>query len=237
MFFLFIARAGRSTGLIANIEMIVLFYSFLVLFQINGAIHTIRLALLLVVIFSVVMNIIDFISPAWSAVPGRAAGFYQNPNVAGLNMIMAMLASIPLLPRRLRLFFCIFVGLGVFLTFSRGAWLSWIIALGGLAAIGYLNIGRKNFSIIFISLVAGFVVFSALTGGLLDILMAFGIDEYLKPGRSPGLVVVEKHLQIPRMFQELKLPQKHCQCLPIIHGLVLDWLSIRTGKLVLTIHI
>lgn len=142
-------------ALIANIEMIVLFYSFLVLFQINGAIHTIRLALLLVVIFSVVMNIIDFISPAWSAVPGRAAGFYQNPNVAGLNMIMAMLASIPLLPRRLRLFFCIFVGLGVFLTFSRGAWLSWIIALGGLAAIGYLNIGRKNFSIIFISLVAG----------------------------------------------------------------------------------
>ncbi|MFK5949809.1 MAG: O-antigen ligase family protein [Methylococcales bacterium] len=172
----------ETQALIDNFEMMILFYSFIIIFQIKGAIHTVRLALLCVVMFSVAMNFIDFFYASMSAVPGRAAGLYQNPNAAGLNMIMAMLVSMSLVPKKLRLLVCLTIGAGVFLTFSRGAWLSWVIALTGLATIGYLDLGRKGFSIIFISTLAGFIVFSALTGGLIDILITYGFDSYLKPG-------------------------------------------------------
>jgi len=169
-------------ALTKSFEVVALLFSFLIIFSGDDAISTIRKALVMVVLFSVVMNFIDFLTPMWSKVPGRAAGLYENPTIAGKMLVLAMVASIPLIPQKIRLIFCAFVGLGVFITFSRGPWLLWGLAMAGLASTGYFIFSARIFSVTFVSLLSGFIIYSALTGGILDIMTAIGLDEYLTTG-------------------------------------------------------
>ena len=166
-------------ALIEAIKLCALFFSLLIIFQSKQAIRISRTALLLVVLFSVAMNLIDFIIPTWSKIHGRAAGLYANPTIAGKVMVMAMVLSVPLVTQRLRLVYCAFVGLGVLVTFSRGPWLFWFVAVIGLASIRYIDVGRKSTSIIVTASLAGIVVYSALTGGLLGFVSDAGLDKYL----------------------------------------------------------
>lgn len=62
-------------------------------------------------------------------VTGRPAGFYIDPNKSGASLIMAMIFSIGLLPKKLRIFYFIIIFSGAFITFSRGATLCLIILL------------------------------------------------------------------------------------------------------------
>jgi len=159
-----------------------LLFSFLAIFHIEGSIHNIQKAFLLVVLLAVFMNIMDFATPMWSKIPGRAAGFFENPTISGKMLVFAMVASIPLIPNKLRLIFCFLVGIGVFITFSRGPWMFWVIALIGLATTGYINFGQKKVTVLAAILVAGFFVYGAATGRIFDILVVFGVDEYLTSG-------------------------------------------------------
>ncbi|MBV6623979.1 MAG: O-antigen ligase family protein [Rivularia sp. (in: Bacteria)] len=62
-------------------------------------------------------------------ITGRPAGFYIDPNKSGASLIMAMIFSIGLLPKKLRIFYFIIIFSGTFITFSRGATLCLIILL------------------------------------------------------------------------------------------------------------
>jgi len=165
-----------------TIRVSVLLFSFFIILQGDRAIHVSRLALIVVIIFSVIMNVVDFIMPLWSKVPGRGAGFYVNPTISGKMLVLMMVGSVPLIPQKIRLAYCVFVGVGVLVTFSRGPWFLWLIAVIGLSMTGYLQTGRKGISIIVVSFLSSFILYSVLTGGFLDLLTVTGTDEYLTRG-------------------------------------------------------
>lgn len=169
-------------ALIESFSTAVLLFSFLILIQANNGINIARFALFCVVIFSVVMNGIDFFTPMWTKVPGRAAGLYINPTISGSMLVMAMVASIPLVPPKLRMLYCSFVGIGVFLTFSRGPWLFWLLAFISLTMSKHIFIGRKWLSIGIAFTVSGFVLYGVFSGGILSMFSSSWFEEYLTPG-------------------------------------------------------
>lgn len=170
-------------ALTESFRTVLLLFSLFYIFSIEGAVRVARYALMVVVVFSVLMNILDFIVPMFSKVPGRAAGLYVNPTISGAMLVLAMVISISVVPRYLRLAFCFFVGIGVFITFSRGPWLFWVIAITGLGMVGALEIGHKIKPLVVpvISLIAGGLVFIFLTGGAIEFFNMTGLDSYLTP--------------------------------------------------------
>lgn len=83
-------------------------------------------------IVAIALNIWDFVLPAFSNVPGRAAGLYENPNMSGTFIVLCMVAGVAVIPRRFRILYVALCGAGVLITFSRGAWLSWFVATAWL---------------------------------------------------------------------------------------------------------
>jgi len=173
----------EEQALIESFRTVLLLFSLFYIFSIDGAVRVARYAMLSVVIFSVLMNVLDFVMPMFSKVPGRAAGLYVNPTISGAMIVLAMVLSITVVTRYLRLAFCLFVGVGVFITFSRGPWLFWVIAMTGLGMIGALEVGRKMKPLVVpvISLLAGGLVFIFLTGGAIEFFTMTGLDSYLTP--------------------------------------------------------
>jgi O-antigen ligase len=105
-----------------------------------------RRAILLSVLVGIALNIYEFFHPAtfvpvigeykaWAI--GRSGGLYINPNESGAALVLGMILSIGVLGRRLRLAFILLVGLGVLLTFSRGALLIW-----GISALMTIKLER-----------------------------------------------------------------------------------------------
>jgi len=172
--------AVAQQALIQNIQSIVLLLSFLVIFQ-QGGVRNVKLAILIVVLFAVPMNFIDFISPMWSKVPGRASGIYMNPNTSGKILVFAMVASITVVPSKFRTLYCMFVGAGVLVTFSRTSWLIWALALTVLAGSGYIAFKRKSVSLVFVGLLSCLVIYSLITGGALGLISDSPVGQYLKP--------------------------------------------------------
>lgn len=123
----------------------------------------------------VALCILDFIQPTFSSVPGRAAGFYINPNDAGAALVFFGLVASRRLPAGGNLLLWAAASIGILLTFSRGSWLMLIVALFGLALAGRLGGGRARF--IFVGFVAAvfLLIFAAYISG----------DLYLMIVRSP----------------------------------------------------
>lgn len=91
-----------------------------------------RWAVLFATIMAVFNNIYDFFNPysfSSLSVTGRAAGFYVNPNMAGAALVLGMIFSVSLLSPKYRVPFVIFVGIGIFLTLSRGSMLGWSVVV------------------------------------------------------------------------------------------------------------
>lgn len=152
-------------------------------FMLSRHIHSrIAMILVLIAVLGTVLNIWDFINPTFSKVPGRSAGFYENPNISGLILTMTMTAAIAHIPRSLRWPFLLFVSLGIFLTFSRGAWLILFLTVIWLTWAGYL--GGKYLRPIF-GLAALFVVgllsYFILMGALGEFIAATPLAHYLTP--------------------------------------------------------
>ena len=93
-----------------------------------------------VALFGVALNIYEWFTPlTFSFSYGRSAGLYVNPNISGAALVTAMVLGITAVPPRLRETFALVVGLGVLLTFSRGALIGWTCATAVLmwsASIG-----------------------------------------------------------------------------------------------------
>jgi len=168
-------------GLIEHVESVSLLLAFAILFMTERGVYFARIALLFVVLFGVGMNIIDFLIPTWTRNPGRAAGLYLNANLSGYMLVLAMIASIPLVPWRTRLVFCTCVGLGVLVTFSRSAWLVWIVSVMGLAMSGHFVMRHKGPLIVLMGLTSVALVYGLLGGGLYDLLAETGYSTKLTP--------------------------------------------------------
>jgi len=172
----------ETQALIEGFQLTALLISFLILLKTNDAIKITRFAFFVVLLFSVSINFIDFINPMWTKVAGRAAGLYANPTISGKILVLLMILSVPIIPRKVRLLYCMFAAVGVFLTFSRGPWLFWVIAFIGLAKTGYISLGNRRASVVVAGLLTSFVLYNVLTGGVLELVSGTRIDEYLTPG-------------------------------------------------------
>lgn len=78
--------------------------------------------------------IVDFLYPGVlypgdtpGAVQGRAAGTFINPTIAGEALLLAFLMACPLVQKRYRTPLILLAGIGVLLTFTRAAMVSWIV--------------------------------------------------------------------------------------------------------------
>lgn len=99
-----------------------------------------RAALAVVVMAGVALNLADWLSPmAFSAVPGRAAGLYINPNISGGAIAAGAVVAVGQLPPRLRALFLVIASAGVLMTLSRGALIAWVAGVGALLAKGVVS--------------------------------------------------------------------------------------------------
>ncbi|MFW9264018.1 O-antigen ligase family protein [Nostoc sp. CALU 546] len=102
-------------------------------FSNNNNIHLwTRWAIFIAVLMAVFNNIYEFFNPiAFNSLGtgGRSAGFYLNPNNDGAALVLGMIFSVSLLQPIYRLPFVSLIGIGVLLTFSRGAILGWLVTV------------------------------------------------------------------------------------------------------------
>lgn len=116
-----------------RLSAIMLVLSCLMIFASPSAVRSARWTLVFSVLLGVTLNIYDFFVPmTFSEVHGRAAGFYVNPNISGEALVLGMILSVTVLPSSCRGPFLLLTGVGIFLTFSRGGILAWLIAVSGL---------------------------------------------------------------------------------------------------------
>jgi O-Antigen ligase len=116
-----------------RLSAIMLVLSCLMIFASPSAVRSARWTLVFSVLLGVTLNIYDFFVPmTFSEFQGRAAGLYINPNISGEALVLGMILSVTILPSSCRGPFLLLTGVGIFLTFSRGAILAWLIAVSGL---------------------------------------------------------------------------------------------------------
>lgn len=139
-------------------------------------------------ILAIAMNIWDFIDPNFSTVSGRAAGLYGNPTISGQVISLMMVASLPVLHARFRMLFVLACGVGILLTFSRAAWIFWLIGLYSLWS--WYDIPRQGIYYaraalaLLVTMILGILLFS---GALGDILAGSAIESYLTPNTKARL--------------------------------------------------
>ncbi len=180
--FIYSSHSEMATqAVIYNFESAFLFAAFFLLLIQPGAMQMAQRALVVVALLGVVLNIIDFFTPAWSIVPGRAAGLYGNPTISAKVLALAMVGAVPVLPARLRLLFCAVVGVGIILTFSRAGWILWALGVTGLSVTGYIKFKYKKITAAMVASLAGFLLYALLTGTLLTHLNSVGLDKFLTP--------------------------------------------------------
>lgn len=126
-------------AVIVLLEAVVMLAVFGILQAERARIRAVQYTLALLAVFATIMNGYDFVNSTFTSVAGRAAGLYVNPNTSGHFIVMAMVAGLPVLPRRWRLPFIILCGAGTLVTFSRAAWILYgvgVMALGWTGEFG-----------------------------------------------------------------------------------------------------
>lgn len=88
-------------------------------------------SILVVTLMNVFNSALEFFQPEIfglaEKIPGRSAAFYVNANELAIALIMGMILSITVVPRKFRFLFALAVLIGNVFTFSRGGFLGWII--------------------------------------------------------------------------------------------------------------
>ncbi len=130
-----------------------------VLFAKHQQVQTwVRRAIFVAVIYAMGNNLYELVNPEIFTQPvdpalldianlsGRPAGIYLDPNRAGGALILGMIFSIGVIPANFRLIYTLIIGFGVFITFSRGAIIAWLVVFAILLFQGSLKIRlTKNF--------------------------------------------------------------------------------------------
>jgi hypothetical protein len=141
---------GPTEPLKARVLAVLFLLSTYALFvQGEGVVRCVRYVLLACVVVGAVVNVYD-ISHPFALVPatsefaklGRAAGFYINPNQAGLALLLGLVLTVDLCPPRLRPPYVLLVLIGVVLTGSRSAIVGALITIFLLVRSGSLRQGQ-----------------------------------------------------------------------------------------------
>lgn len=90
-----------------------------------------RYALVAATLIGIFNNFYQILNPSafGGLVEGRAVGLYLDPNDCANALILGMILTVDLLPKKLRIFWILIVGFGVVLTFSRGGILGWLFVV------------------------------------------------------------------------------------------------------------
>ncbi len=127
-----------------------------------------------------VMNIYDFIVPTFSSVLGRAAGFYLNPNISGFILLLSLTAALPVLSVPMRWLLVGLTATGIFLTFSRGAWMVLFISTVWWFWQGYFGLRRQRYLIGMVVLMSiALLGYSILSGSLAELVLNSPLEQYL----------------------------------------------------------
>lgn len=159
--------------------MMFLLLSFMILLVQPGAWAVVQRSLIALLVIAVLINIYDFLVPTFSYSTGRAAGLYFNPTVSGRILTLIMVTVVGTMSPRRALIVCAVTGIGVLLTFSRGAWISWGTGIFFLSVFGVFG---RRYRLIAATLMAMFglvLLWLALTGGLLAVFEWLGVDDAL----------------------------------------------------------
>lgn len=89
----------------------------------------VKSAILAITVVNVGMFVYEFFNPlAFHAIQraaGRSSGFYDDSNTAGIALIVGMIFTIDMIKPKYRLFYTLFIFLGLAPTFSRGSLAGW----------------------------------------------------------------------------------------------------------------
>jgi hypothetical protein len=110
-------------------------WTFGLLFSTTSAARATQLTTVMVVLACGLFILVEVAVPSLAELPGRGSGFYLNPNVAALALLLGSLGALPSLAPLWRLPFLAFVGVVVFATLSRSGiiaaaatWAAWLVA-------------------------------------------------------------------------------------------------------------
>jgi hypothetical protein len=137
------------------------------LFSTTAAARATRLTTVMVVLACGLFVLAEVVAPSSAAVPGRGGGFYLNPNVAALALVLGTTGALHGLPPLWRLPLLGFVGVVVFGTLSRSGmiaaaatWAAWLAvewtairsarqdyARGALIALAVVGAGALFFTL------------------------------------------------------------------------------------------
>lgn len=82
-------------------------------------------------IIAIILNLFEIIHPGvFSNTGGRSAGFYVNPNISALAIILGWIIAFDVIPEKYRSSFSIIIGAAIFSTLSRMGVLLYFITLG-----------------------------------------------------------------------------------------------------------
>lgn len=166
--------------LITRVEMTLIFMAFLWFLSSQNIKVSIGRVMVAIAVFGSILNIIDFIHPLFSNVPGRAAGLYENPNTSGIILILTLTTGMLTIPILLRWPFLILVSSAILLTFSRSSWLVLGISTLWFAWQGYLGGKAMRFLLFGLAMFGvAFFTISILSGTLAELIAASPIGHYL----------------------------------------------------------
>lgn len=118
----------------------------------------IKITIVAVTFANVCMFIYEFFNPfAFHVDPralGRSSGFYDDSNTAAIALILGMIFTIDMFKPKYRLFYALFVFLGIAPTFSRGSIVGWVIVI----ALLLLNKAIPRYQIPLLSLFFAIVI-------------------------------------------------------------------------------
>src|SRR5579884_3123382 len=126
---------------------VLMLVSLLLTFSAPAALLAARRAVAVLVVVGALLNVYELFNPGvFSVYPGRSAGLYLNPNIAGISLVLGMVVSVPIVPPSFRLAYMVLVGVGIVTTLSRGGIMAWCLALAlnafaGLVTVRQLAIG------------------------------------------------------------------------------------------------
>ncbi|MFO1356333.1 MAG: O-antigen ligase family protein, partial [Gammaproteobacteria bacterium] len=149
---------------------------YLAAFNSARAMRAARIAMVLVVLISVANNLLDFFGVyIFTIADGRGAGFYMNPNISSLYLLMGMILTVSLLSPRYRLMYCLIVAVGVLATFSRSGILVWLISVYGLGRTQIFHLSKRAITTMVIIMACAVLVMQLSA----NVVMALGLNKYL----------------------------------------------------------
>jgi len=134
-------------------------FLFLMLFLFNRPRDVLlaRKAVAFGVLFGVSLNVYELFHPmTFSTVPGRSSGLYPNVNQTGCALMLGMILSKDIVPKRWRVPYCVLAGVGILTTFSRAAILGWIVVMGYGAVRSGVSIRKISQALIALGVVFAF---------------------------------------------------------------------------------